>query len=139
MGTRSAVFYKTKEGDFKGSYIHWDGYIEGVGIMLQTYYRDKKVIKKLVDTSSFYRSLLKTVKDTVRDTLEGTVGIEKDHYRAGTLEDILAYGEESDLEYIYVFIDDGFLVSYGNYADYEKSFKEFCLLEDLIADSRPKE
>ena len=128
MGTRSAVFYKTKEGDFKGSYIHWDGYIEGVGIMLQTHYRDKKVIKKLVDTSSYYSSLLMTVGDSLEDSER----IEKDHYRAGTLEDILAYGEESDLEYIYVFIDDGFLVSYGG-------FKEFYLLEDLIADSRPKE
>ena len=126
MGTRSAVFYKTKEGDFKGSYIHWDGYIEGVGIMLQTHYRDKEVIKKLVDASSYYSSLL----PTVGDSLEDTGRIEKDHYRAGTLEDILAYGEESTLEYIYVFLEDGFLVSYGG-------FKEFYLLEDLIAEIKP--
>ena len=126
MGTRSAVFYKTKEGDFKGSYIHWDGYIEGVGIMLQTHYRDKEVIKKLVDASSYYSSLL----PTVGDSLEDTGRIEKDHYRAGTLEDILSYGEESALEYIYVFLEDGFLVSYGG-------FKEFYLLEDLIAEIKP--
>ena len=34
MGTRSVVALPTADGGFKGRYVHWDGYPEGVGLAL---------------------------------------------------------------------------------------------------------
>lgn len=123
MSTRCGVLYQTEVGTFKGTYIHCDGYIEGVGVTLQRKYRSKERIKLLVDSSAYYSSLFETVKESLENSKHPETG----HLEVETLEEVLEYGQDSDLEYIYVFVEDGFLVSHT-------PFTEFFLLEDLIAE-----
>ena len=41
MGTRTAIFQKQMNGEYLGTYIHYDGYIEGVGKTLFEHYGDR--------------------------------------------------------------------------------------------------
>lgn len=49
MGTRTAIFQQQENGQYKGIYIHYDGYIEGVGAMLHLAYQDRAKVKRLID------------------------------------------------------------------------------------------
>ena len=40
MGTRTAIFQEQQNEQCKGIYVHYDGYIEGVGAMLHLAYQD---------------------------------------------------------------------------------------------------
>ena len=49
MSTRTAIFQQRENGEYKGIYVHYDGYIEGVGAMLHLAYQDKAKVKRLID------------------------------------------------------------------------------------------
>jgi len=48
MGTRSVIGKLEADGDITAIYCHWDGYAEGVGLMLMKHYRDVAKIDKLM-------------------------------------------------------------------------------------------
>lgn len=48
MGTRTAVFQEQDNGEYIGIYVHYDGYIDGVGYILEEYYKDKSKIHELI-------------------------------------------------------------------------------------------
>ena len=111
MSTRCGVFYKTTNGKYRGSYIHHDGYLEGVGQCLQRYYDDPKLIEVLVESSSYYSSLL----STTTDSLEDIVRVEHDNYEFDNLQNLLAYCAESDLEFAYIYEEGRFITAYGGF------------------------
>lgn len=49
MGTRTAIFQEQENGQYKGIYIHYDGYVEGVGQMLHFAYQDRTKVSKLIN------------------------------------------------------------------------------------------
>lgn len=49
MGTRTAIFQQQENGQYKGIYVHYDGYIEGVGAMLHLAYQDRAKVSKLIN------------------------------------------------------------------------------------------
>ena len=49
MGTRTAIFQEQPNGQYKGIYVHYDGYIEGVGAMLHHAYQDRAKVKRLIE------------------------------------------------------------------------------------------
>lgn len=49
MSTRTAIFKEQEDGTFQGIYCHHDGYIEGVGRILNSFYQDPKDIQKVID------------------------------------------------------------------------------------------
>lgn len=50
MSTRCYVVKKLKDGNYKGIYIHHDGYVNGgVGETLYNYYNNEEVLDKLLD------------------------------------------------------------------------------------------
>lgn len=49
MGTRTAIFQEQENGQYKGIYIHYDGYVEGVGQMLHFAYQDKAKVSELIN------------------------------------------------------------------------------------------
>lgn len=49
MGTRTAIFQEQQNEQCKGIYVHYDGYIEGVGAMLHLAYQDRAKVKRLID------------------------------------------------------------------------------------------
>ena len=49
MGTRTAIFQQQENGYYKGIYVHYDGYIQGVGAMLHHAYQDRAKVSKLIN------------------------------------------------------------------------------------------
>ena len=49
MGTRTAIFQQQENGEYKGIYVHYDGYVEGVGAMLHLAYQDRAKVSKLIN------------------------------------------------------------------------------------------
>ena len=49
MGTHAYVFEKTKEGKYRGIYLHWDGYLEYAGRVLTEHYTESAVVSSLID------------------------------------------------------------------------------------------
>jgi|SRR5699024_1669336 len=57
MGTRTAVFQEQANGEFIGIYVHYDGYIEGVGKTLFEYYKDRNKVAELLSKKRFLSCL----------------------------------------------------------------------------------
>ena len=47
MATRANVGYKNPDGSINGSYVHYDGYLDGVGVALHLSHNDNASAKKL--------------------------------------------------------------------------------------------
>ena len=47
MATRSKVGFKNSDGTVNASYVHFDGYLDGVGVALQLNHNDDASAKKL--------------------------------------------------------------------------------------------
>jgi hypothetical protein len=52
MATRSNIWLKLKENQYIGIYVHFDGYPEGVGEILNEHYRDEHKIRELISLGS---------------------------------------------------------------------------------------
>ncbi len=49
MATRSAIGLKLPDGTISAIYCHWDGYLSGVGRVLENSYQDAEKIKQLLE------------------------------------------------------------------------------------------
>ena len=70
MATRSSVSTITKDG-IKAIYIHWDGYIGGVGKTLYNNYMNQEKIEELInigDMSSLAETIEESSKSCYRDS-----------------------------------------------------------------------
>ena len=57
------VGMKTETGEVVASYVHYDGYLSGVGSTLAEHYTDPKVVKDLCEVGSL-RSLKETLNES---------------------------------------------------------------------------
>jgi hypothetical protein len=48
MATRSRIGIELECGQIKSIYCHFDGYLQGVGLMLHEHYQDKTKVEKLI-------------------------------------------------------------------------------------------
>lgn len=60
MGTRTAVFQEQQDGKFLGIYVHYDGYIEGVGKTLFEHYKQREKTYELINKKVALSSLGQT-------------------------------------------------------------------------------
>ncbi|MFG0935014.1 hypothetical protein ACF91D_30610 [Staphylococcus sp. 231237_7MaSpsaltlick] len=60
MGTRTAIFQEQTNGEFLGIYVHYDGYIEGVGETLFEHYKSRDKTYELLDKKLALGSLGQT-------------------------------------------------------------------------------
>jgi len=49
MSTRSAIGIKDGDGNIKGIYCHWDGYLENNGKILLENYKDESKVEELIE------------------------------------------------------------------------------------------
>ena len=82
MATRSTISYLDSPNRVRTIYVHWDGYISGVGAILVNHYRDPALIEQLirkgdisslrptVDETAFYRDRGETGVEAVPSTLD---------------------------------------------------------------------
>ena len=63
MSTSALIAYKNEDGNYNVNSIHFDGYIDGVGKMLQENYNDIEAAEEICDADEI-RSLEKTIIET---------------------------------------------------------------------------
>lgn len=108
MGTRTAVFMEQPNGTFKGVYVHYDGYLEGVGQNLLDNYQDREKVQRLIDIAKPIASLgtdLNLVYETFQRLQDGETRISQDtteQFFATSLEEIrheryLTLGENREI------------------------------------------
>ena len=61
MSTRSEIGILNKDNTVTSIYCHWDGYPEYNGVILSKYYRNKKIVRKLIKKGNL-SSLHKNIK-----------------------------------------------------------------------------
>lgn len=49
MGTRSSIIEQLPNGQYRGIYCHWDGYLDNNGKILFEHYQDAKKVSALID------------------------------------------------------------------------------------------
>ncbi len=49
MSTNALVVEKRKNGSYRRIYVHWDGYLEGVGAILRNVFNTDAKVKGLID------------------------------------------------------------------------------------------
>lgn len=124
MGTRTAVFQEQENGKYLGIYVHYDGYIEGVGKTLLNHYQDRQKTYELLNKKRFL-SCLGTTTEIIsyekhremyslksKDIEKYCVGHESEEFfLADSLEDIrnmqyLSYNE-GEIDGFYVSAKEG--------------------------------
>jgi hypothetical protein len=109
MGTRSYIFTETQNDNFLGSYCHWDGYPEGVGVRLLNNYTNQDQVNEVCNLGGF-----STLQDTVVETAKSQYN-DQPVAEVNNGKDALEYGDMVD--YIYVYEDN-------NWWFYETSYGE---------------
>ena len=64
MSTNSIVAYLNEDGSVVSSYVHYDGYETGVGMMLLEHYNTDKCARDLASTLGYASSLSETVAES---------------------------------------------------------------------------
>jgi hypothetical protein len=107
MSTRSRIGIQFADGSILSAYHHWDGYPEGLGLILKTHYYSKAFAFVLIsggDMSSCW------TEDRWDDSADGTYGPQYYSQRGedcpprldADLSEYLSKGEE----YAYLFVND---------------------------------
>ena len=105
MGTRS--FVGVMVGDkCRAVYVHWDGYLEGVGAELQDYTTQEEVLELIADGD------MSSLGDYYKD--RGDTGTEPKEF--ATFDEFYEYADGSWAEYYYIFKDGVWYCgdTYGN-------------------------
>ena len=121
MATRSTIAVQQADGTVSQIYAHWDGYLDGNGQLLQTYYNSQELAEALVSLGSI--SSLAERRDPLGtthtyDTPEKDVTVYYGRDRGETEVEPTVYTNFSDYkkngdsqEYDYVFMGGEWFVS----------------------------
>ena len=112
MGTRSLVAIETA-GKIKSTYVHFDGYLTGVGGVLLRHYNSRKGAQSLAKLG-YASSLRATLQETIDGTVEHNRGIKPE--KADDRAELLADAYDCDADYTYLFSGGRWLVAETTYA-----------------------
>lgn len=101
MATRSTIGITQEDGTIKAIYCHWDGYPEGVGAGLATYYNSKEQAQALISFGGF-----SALHETLEETKAGAYGGESDSARTFTGQKDWFENFNAGEEYFYLYTED---------------------------------
>lgn len=137
MATRSTIVLKTKEGNYKSIYCHFDGYLSHNGKILYNNYNTYEKVEELISLGA-----LSTLAENIRPS-EGTVHNFENRqdnvcvfFHRDRQEDLDIF-ETSDFqeifdgmeEYLYLFEDGKW--KYLRCVDFDEVLKELEILKDV--------
>lgn len=154
MGTRSNIVYENDSGVYQYKYAHWDGYIDFMGRVLLTSFKNEEDIKKLFSIKTYISSIITLEREEERKTQE-LVNDKKLKYYNKRLEEtdnhiindcLVKYSKENNDEFSCVFTEkkeifDNCCEDYVYLFDQSKKWKvcvrsnmseKFCDLSILI-------
>lgn len=120
MATRSLIAIENSNKSINIIYCHWDGYLNGVGKTLLSFYNDKKKVEKLIKLGNI-SSLEKTLSNIKTYNEEGSKVDNEAAYKK--------YYREQGTDYAYLFKNNKWYVS-------SHPSNPFELLESLISESK---
>ena len=132
MSTNSVVAYLNEDGSVVSSYVHYDGYETGVGMMLLEHYNTDKCARDLASTLGYASSLSETVAESHADRVHTD---EPEMFDSMTeFETYLM--DNSHLEYGYLWTGGKWMVAswshrevgFGHDARYESTWNGFSWL-----------
>ena len=98
MATRSRIGIENENGTISSIYCHWDGYPEGVGATLKECYKDRDVVKSLIELGDI---------SSLGDDIFSTVAYHRDRgeefWEAREDESLEAFNKSNYQDYGYVF------------------------------------
>jgi hypothetical protein len=100
MATRSTIGITQEDSTIKAIYCHWDGYPEGVGAGLATYYNSKAQAEELISLGGF-----SALHETLEETKAGAYGSESDSARTFTGEEDWFKNFNAGEEYFYLYTE----------------------------------
>lgn len=99
MATRSNIGILQDDGTIKAIYCHWDGYVEGVGLLLASYYDTYDKASELIALGD-----ISSLKPTIQETQATSSGDEERKARNfKTVEEWREYASNQWAEYLYVY------------------------------------
>ena len=132
MSTNSVVAYLNEDGSVISSYVHYDGYETGVGMMLLEHYNTDKCARDLASTLGYASSLSETVAESHADRVHTD---EPETFES--MEEFELYlMENSHLEFGYLWTGGKWMVASwtttvegtGPYAEYNSTWNGFSWL-----------
>ena len=141
MSTNSVVAYLNEDGSVVSSYVHYDGYETGVGMMLLEHYNTDKCARDLASTLGYASSLSETVAESHADRVHTD---EPEMFDSMTeFETYLM--DNSHLEFGYLWTGGKWMVSSwtttvegtGPYAEYNSTWNGFhWLVTSFVSEGR---
>ena len=141
MSTNSVVAYLNEDGSVVSSYVHYDGYETGVGMMLLEHYNTDKCARDLASTLGYASSLSETVAESHVDRANTDAPETFD-----TMEEFeLFLMDNSHLEFGYLWTGGKWMVSSwtttvegtGPYAEYNSTWNGFhWLVTSFVREGR---
>ena len=141
MSTNSVVAYLNEDGSVVSSYVHYDGYETGVGMMLLEHYNTDKCARDLASTLGYASSLSETVAESHADRVHTDEPETFD-----TMEEFeLFLMDNSHLEFGYLWTGGKWMVSSwtttvegtGPYAEYNSTWNGFhWLVTSFVREGR---
>lgn len=61
------ILYKKEDGTIKGSYFHFDGYVDYTGVMLLKHYDSYNKAKALIDFSASNSSIEESIEKMIEE------------------------------------------------------------------------
>ena len=141
MSTNSVVAYLNEDGSVVSSYVHYDGYETGVGMMLLEHYNTDKCARDLASTLGYASSLSETVAESHADRVHTD---EPEIFES--MEEFETYlMDNSHLEFGYLWTGGKWMVSSwtttvegtGPYAEYNSTWNGFhWLVTSFVREGR---
>jgi len=141
MSTNTVVAYLNEDGSVVSSYVHYDGYETGVGMMLLEHYNTDKCARDLASTLGYASSLSETVAESHADRVHTD---EPEMFDSMTeFETYLM--DNSHLEFGYLWTGGKWMVSSwtttvegtGPYAEYNSTWNGFhWLVTSFVREGR---
>ena len=141
MSTNSVVAYLNEDGSVVSSYVHYDGYETGVGMMLLEHYNTDKCARDLASTLGYASSLSETVAESHADRVHTD---EPETFES--MEEFELYlMDNSHLEFGYLWTGGKWMVASwtttvegtGPYAEYNSTWNGFhWLVTSFVREGR---
>ena len=131
MSTNALVAYTRSDGSIVSSYVHYDGYVTGVGETLLEHYNDEKSALS-VSVGGYYSSLSEDLDASLNNSVHN-----EEPEMFDSFNEFRDYVEEnSHLEFCYLWLDGRWIYSswtstttgVGRYTEWHTSFNGFAEL-----------
>lgn len=106
MGTSAYIARKTEQGNYVAAYVHYDGYLDGVGATLLENYNNDDTVKALLEYS-YLSTLRNTLDELGTGKYDHVTKEHSDKTAYSSTDELLEAIVENCINYLYVWENGG--------------------------------